>query len=78
MSAAKTDPEPVRREVGPSGAVVTRFTTAVHVGLVVALVLVTALHVLGIRVGAAADAAVVVLSVAVALLVCRPRNVPRS
>jgi hypothetical protein len=78
VSAEKTDPEPVRPEVGPSWVVVTRFTTAVHVALVVALLLVTTRHAFAIRVCRAADVAVVLLTVGVALLVSWPSRRSRS
>jgi hypothetical protein len=73
-----TDRKPVRLEVGPSWVVVSRFTTAVHVGLVIALLIVTTLHVLELRVGVVADVGLVLLTVALALLVSWPKGGPRS
>jgi hypothetical protein len=78
VSSTTTDPKPVRPEVGPSWVVVSRFTTAVHVGLVIALLLVTTLHMLELHVGVVADVVLVLLTVALSLLVSRARGGPRS
>jgi hypothetical protein len=78
VSSTTTDPKTVRPEVGPSWAVVSRFTTAVHVGLVIALLLVTTLHVLELHIGVVADVGLVLLTVAASLLVSWPRGGPRT
>jgi hypothetical protein len=76
MSSTTTHRQPVRPEVGPSWAVVSRFTTAVNVGLVIALLLVTTLHLLELRVGLVADVGLVLLTVALSLLVSWPKGRP--
>ena len=77
MTTATTKP-PAGREAGPSWALVTRITTAVNAGLVVALLLLTSLHVLDLRVGVVADVGLILLSLAVSLLVSRLARGPVS
>jgi hypothetical protein len=78
VSSTTTHSKPVRREVGPSWVVVSRFTTAVHVGLVLALLLVTTRHVLDLHGGVLADVGLVLVMVAVSLLVSWHKGGRRS
>jgi hypothetical protein len=78
VSSTTTDAKPVRREVGPSWVVVTRLTSAVHVGFVIALVLVTTLHGFDVHEGVVADVALAVLILAASLLVAWPKGASRS